>query len=666
MKEAREFSVLGPLMGGFGSQAFLGCVHARGPAGPQLKPAVFVFVPDEIIENKAMFQKVWAETELAGEIDHVNVIGVMGVAKLEEGYARVVEYADAESLRSVYRRAATLKKPLPANIAVALVADAAMGVHYAHELGESETGTPWIHGGVRPETLQISFAGMAKVTGYGAQVLAESIRKKGQTGLITRDTYTSPEQTLGGRESATVRSDVYALGCVLYEALTGKAPFSGDKDLAEAMIKDELRGPNLTGVTDAMAEVVLKATQKKYVDRYATALDLRMDLFERCEPANEGDVKRYLDELFPPGAVPRATRIQMLRKAQKEPPAPTGRLLTEIPVELQVQHKERAAIPDDADVEARIGQKVDDLPMLDDASLIEDPNAEANASALVGGVSGAVSQPPSWKAASTTPPQQTKENAEETDPTRQQAKPVQRTVQSKPKMAPLPMTTPAAAPQVVYKTPPGMLVGLGLIGGGIIALLIVVATKTSTPAPLPPAPLPPPVATLPVPPPVPPSASPLEPPLAPMTPTPTTTTTTTTPAKATGPGKIVINSEGLAVSVDGKDAGVGNVTVEAKAGKHVVVGKGGGAVVKKTVTVKAGGTETVNLVVQKGTLAIEAPGGCDVFVDGKKVGKTPLDPIELVQGSHSVVVKQGGVEYRHNVPIQPNQEAYLQVQFHTN
>jgi serine/threonine-protein kinase len=60
----------------------------------------------------------------------------MGIARLDEGYARVVEYADAESLRSVYRRAQTLKKPLPPAIAIALVADACMGVHYAHELGD--------------------------------------------------------------------------------------------------------------------------------------------------------------------------------------------------------------------------------------------------------------------------------------------------------------------------------------------------------------------------------------------------------------------------------------------------------------------------------------------------------------------------------------------------
>ena len=370
MKEARSFSVLGPLMGGFGSQAFLGCVHDVGAHGPVLRPAVFVFIPDDVVEDPERFKKLWQETEFAGEIDHVNVIGVMGLAKLDEGYARVVEYADAESLRSVYRRAQTMKRPLTPDIAVAIVADACMGVHYAHELGDTETGQPWIHGGVRPETLQVSFAGMAKVTGYGAQVLADSIRKKGATGMVTRDTYTAPEQAFGGRASSTVQSDVYALGCILYEALTGKPPFSGDKDLAEAMIKDELSRPSLVGVTPAMAEVVLKATQRRAADRYATALDMRMDIFERCEPANEGDIKRYLDDLFPPNAIPRATRIQMLRKAQAEQPEPSGQLLTTMPTELTTAHTARASTPNDIDVEARTGQTVDDLRRADPMELL--------------------------------------------------------------------------------------------------------------------------------------------------------------------------------------------------------------------------------------------------------------------------------------------------------
>jgi serine/threonine protein kinase len=683
VKEARSFSVLGPLMGGFGSQAFLGCVHDVNMAGPQLKPAVFVFVPDDVVEDPERFKKLWAETEFANGIDHVNVIGVMGLAKLEEGYARVVEYADAESLRSVYRRAQTMKRPLPADIAVAIVADACMGVHYAHELGEAETGQPWVHGGVRPETLQISFAGMAKVTGYGAQVLADSIRKKGATGLITRDTYTAPEQAFGGRASSTVQSDVYALGCILYEALTGKPPFSGDKDLAEAMIKDELSRPSLVGVTPAMAEVVLKATQKRASDRYASALDMRMDLFERCEPANEGDVKRYLDDLFPPNAIPRATRIQMLRKAQQERPEPTGQLLTEMPGDVTSSHTTRAQVPNDVDVEARTGQVVDDLPLAEAEAIDADPAAAAAAAAFVARTMSAApsttapatAAPPSWQANATAPPTTAKPAPpkpaapspttpdELTDPTHRPAR--ARPATSPTVSAPLPPAAPPQ-PQVVYRTPAGLLVGIGLAGGVAIAFGAVLALRQPTvvmPAPLPApvaAPQPPPVeVAVPTPAPPPPATTTPEVPAA----------AATKPVKAapTGPGTLSISSTpAMAITVDGKPAGNGDATLQVPAGKHTVVGKGGGATVKRVVTVKAGGTENVSLVVEKGGLAIDAPPGCDVYADGKKMGKTPIEPLQLFEGPHSIRVTQNGVEYKQNVTVKAGLELFLTVQFHQN
>ena len=96
----------------------------------------------------------------------------------------------------------------------------------------------------------------------------------------------------------------------------------------------------------------------------------------------------------------------------------------------------------------------------------------------------------------------------------------------------------------------------------------------------------------------------------------------------------------------GEDVGEGSVTLELPAGKHTIVGTGQWTTGRRAVALKAAGKESVNLALEKGALSIDAPPGCDVIVDGKKVGRTPIDPIELFTGQHPIVVKQGVVEYK--------------------
>lgn len=681
-------------MGGFGSQAFLGCVHADA----LIKPAVMVFLPDEIVDNPDLFRRVWSETELGCQIDHVNVIGVMGVARLDEGYARVVEYADAESLRSVYRRATTLKKSIPPTIACAIVADACMGVHYAHELGVMVTGEPMIHGGVRPETLQVSFKGMGKVTGYGATTIAEVMRKNRGT-AETRDAYTAPEQAYGGRAATTVHTDVYALGCVLYEALTGKAPFAADNDLAEAMIRDELARPQHQGVTDAMAMVVLKATRKKSSERYPTALEMRMDILEKCEHATELDVRRFMDELFPPETVPRATRDQMLIAARERPPAPTGTLLTVIPPELDRRTKSRAAMPSDAEVEAAVGRTVEVTPAHQQAPArapppgmsLEDPTEDIHTQATRPPM-GAESIPPDEPI--TTPMMPAARGQPRTDRTDQgrgaraeATAVVQRAAVVRPRTQ-APSAPPSwqgqatqppqyqSQPPVVYRTAPGILVGFGAAGALAIALVVYVLGKEDPPTPPPPQII---VQAPPTPaPPLPPDPTPAVDPLpsagskasgkggkaskgddddpAPRAPA------------ATGPGKIIVTTSPntMLITVNGTAIGTGSGSFQGKAGSYKVVAKdkGLGATSTRTVKLKPGQTVEVELEARMGTLTFDQlPDGVDVFVDGKRMGKTPMPAVKLYAGPHKIVVKRGGQDVSLNAVVVADMELFITAQF---
>jgi hypothetical protein len=688
-------------MGGFGSQAFLGCVHREDG----IKPAVMVFLPDEIVDNAELFRRVWSETELGTFIDHVNVIGVMGVARLDEGYARVVEYADAESLRSVYRRATTLKKAIPPTIACAIVADACMGAHYAHELGVMETGEPMIHGGIRPETLQVSFKGMGKVTGYGATTIAEIARKARGTDNV-KDSYAAPEQSYGGRNATTIQTDVYALGCVMYEALTGKAPFAADNDLAEAMIRDELSRPQYEGVTDSMAMIVLRATRKKSSDRYQSALEMRMDILDKCEHATEIDIRHFMDELFPPETVPRATRDQMLIAAREKPPAPTGRLLTEIPPELDRRAKSRAAVPSDAEVEAAQGRIVEVTPVHQKAPppeprRVDDPTENIHTAAtrppqtaeglvdltndaepitaptaphpIIGGRArdedGRNDVPPS--------------RAEPTAVVRRDNIPTPGKRERPPSPAPAPswQAAPTMPPQyptqppVVYRTSPAILVGFGAAGALAIALVGYVLLQDDKPPPqvivqAPPPPPPPP------PPPVVETPPPVDDPPVGATSTHKGSKGTKTSVKddpppkpvATGPGKIVVSASpaSMVISVNGSVLGNGSATFEGKAGTYKVVAKDKtlGAVSSRTVKLKAGQTVEVELTAEQGTLTFDQlPDGVDVFVDGKRVGKTPMPAIKLYAGPHKVMVKKGGAEVALNATIVANRELFITAQF---
>ena len=703
--QAQEFSVLGPLMGGFGSQAFLACVHQDDGT---IKPTVLVFLPEEAVENPDILGRVFAETEIASRIDHVNVIGVFGLARLEEGFARVVEYADAESLRSVYRRALTLKRPIPPPIATAIVADACMGAHYAHELGEMEAGAPMIHGGLRPETLLVSFQGMAKVTGYGATTLAESLRKTLGRDSSMRDAYTAPEQSYGGRHAVTVHTDVYSLGTVLYEALAGKAPFAADTDLAEAMFREELHRQAAAGVTDAMAAVVLRATRRKSSERYESALEMRHELLENCAVATEAEVRSFMDELFPPGTVPRATRLAMLKGAAEAPPKKSGRLLAELPretteprgrrpprartVEVVLaaddpeREREREPLPDATPIRGSRGTRGIEEPTVlphavhlhwqaDDDFIASRTAAEAGAFDVHSAPTVAAprfdpynagppayrpqrqevllqqSAPPSWQAPPTTPPLQIAPGSVSFPP---------QSRRFEEHGAPTPYPQAPAVPTVVYRSPPSLLIGFGLAGGLAVALLGVMLTRDKPQRPrIEPAPI---VVQVPVPA----EAAPAPVPTAPtVAATPQAVPSRSTP---TGPGALVVKTDpaSLEIFIDGTSVGRGPVTTSHAPGvvKVRARDKATGIDLSRTVKLGAGRTESVSLVAAKGSISIEAPAGCVVYVDDKRVGTIPMGDIELYEGTHRVSVRKGAIDYKHVVPVKAGTQSFLQVTFH--
>ncbi|MFC1654340.1 protein kinase [Myxococcota bacterium] len=306
--QGRRFYVLGPLMGGYGSKAFLG--QELSPSG-RLRPAVLIFLAEELVEDQELFERICQETKVAVRLDHLNIITILGLVKLEDGYARITEFADGESLRSVFARARELRRKIPEPIAAAVIADACAGVHHAHEAGVKESGRPMVHEAVRPGTILVTFRGIGMVTGYGTAAIVEGMLGVQGTNVAIQDHYTAPELIAKGPEAASVQSDVYGLGVVLFEALSGKPP-------------DEFPETPDEGIFG----VAQKAMALEAADRFPSAIEMRKALLREIEVAAKHDVAAFMQEIFPNDHPQIQARRIMLKRGQLEydtdPPELTG------------------------------------------------------------------------------------------------------------------------------------------------------------------------------------------------------------------------------------------------------------------------------------------------------------------------------------------------------
>jgi len=308
-----SFVALGPLGSGPGSRAFLG--YQSGPDGP-LWPLAVIWVPEDVENDPARLQQLLEDTERAAEIDHPNVLRVLGCLELEEGHARLVEFADGETLRRILQAAQQQKLRLPPEVVARMVADACAGVHHVHEMGQAEGSVRGrLHRSLKPETLVIGYDGVTKITGYGASAVAP--REAFGARVSPRLPYLSPEEVESGSTVADRRSDIYGLGLLLYEALAGRLPFTmTESDLERAILMRPAPAGPIASAPAALQEIALKALAKPPKERYATAEDMRRALeVGGIGAATHREVAIHLARLFPPDDPDRVARRTLLESA---------------------------------------------------------------------------------------------------------------------------------------------------------------------------------------------------------------------------------------------------------------------------------------------------------------------------------------------------------------
>ena len=223
----------------------------------------------EIASDSDQLERFRREARAVAQLSHPHVVGVIDAGEDEGRPYIVFEYVEGETLKDRIRRLGRL--PIGEAVAYAIEIARALGAAHARHI---------VHRDVKPQNVLIDQEGSAKVTDFG---IARTLDEEGLTAdgrvLGTTD-YVSPEQALG--QPVTGQSDLYSLGIVLYEMLTGEVPFKGDNQVAVAMkhVREQL--PDVQAkrpeISAALAAVVETATAKRQEDRYVNDAELIADL----------------------------------------------------------------------------------------------------------------------------------------------------------------------------------------------------------------------------------------------------------------------------------------------------------------------------------------------------------------------------------------------------
>ena len=237
-------------------------------------------IKPEIAKDKKTIERFRNELKIARNIRHKNICGMFDLGETEGAHFITMEYIPGEDLRSFIRRIGQL----PVGKSISISKQICEGMVEAHRLGV-------VHRDLKSNNIMIDKEGNARIMDFG---IARSLEAKGITGagvMIGTPEYMSPEQVEG--KDVDQRSDIYSLGVILYEMVTGQVPFEGDTPFTIGVKhKSEIpQNPKKlnTQIPDDLSRLILKCLEKDKEKRYQSAEDVRSELenIEKGIPTTE-------------------------------------------------------------------------------------------------------------------------------------------------------------------------------------------------------------------------------------------------------------------------------------------------------------------------------------------------------------------------------------------
>jgi serine/threonine protein kinase len=219
------------------------------------QPVALKFLPKRFASEKDRLERFYAEVRIARQVSHPNVCRVYDVGEIEGLHYLSMEYVDGEDLASLLKRIGRL----PSDKALEIARELCAGLAAAHDRGV-------LHRDLKPSNVMVDGRGRARITDFGLAVAASEVQEGEVSGTPA---YMAPEQLLG--KGASIRSDIYALGLVLYELSTGKKAFDAASldDLRRKHTEETPTAPSSVapGFDPAVERVILRCLEKEPAQR---------------------------------------------------------------------------------------------------------------------------------------------------------------------------------------------------------------------------------------------------------------------------------------------------------------------------------------------------------------------------------------------------------------
>lgn len=243
----------------------------------------------------ARFQR---EARAMAELNHPNIVSIRDIGEADGQQFLVMEYVDGSDLKKYIQDHA----PLSNNEVVRIMEEVLSAMTLAHQQGI-------VHRDLKPQNILLTKDGTVKVTDFGIAVAFAETSLTQTNSMLGSVHYLSPEQARGSK--ATVQSDIYAMGIMLFEMLTGHIPYDGDSAVTIALQHFQKPLPSIIdenkNVPQALENVVIKATAKRLSDRYASTFEMSRDLMTALSYNRSREPKLVFEDTENTKTLPKVT-----------------------------------------------------------------------------------------------------------------------------------------------------------------------------------------------------------------------------------------------------------------------------------------------------------------------------------------------------------------------